>query len=186
MEEKILELLFARSESALNALEAQYGPGLQRLARQILRDPGRAEEAVSDTYLAIWNTIPPERPKPLAAFVYRVCRNIALKRRRYESAQKRSGLEISLEELSDCIGGPSLEEIVSARELARALDRWLGKQTRDNRVIFLRRYWFGDSIPQIAALTGLKENVVSVRLNRLRTKLKDHLIREGLYEREME
>lgn len=180
MENVILELLFARSESALDALAGQYGPGLLRFAGNILRDPCSAEEAVSDTYLAVWNAIPPARPKPLAAFVYRICRNISLKRLRYESAQKRSGLEVSLEELSGCLSGPSLEDTVSARELGKALDRWLGTQTRENRVIFLRRYWFGDSIPQIAALTALKENAVSVRLNRLRAKLKDYLIREGL------
>ena len=182
MGEKILELLLARSESALDALAKEFGPGLLRLARQILGDPGRAEEAVSDTYLAIWNAIPPLRPEPLAPYVYRTGRNIALKRRRYEAAQRRSALEISLEELSGCLSGPSLEDTVNARALGKALDRWLGTLSRENRVIFLRRYWFGDSIPEISARAGLKENAVSVRLNRLRTKLKDYLIREGLYE----
>ena len=182
MDEQILELLFQRSESALELLARQFGHGLLRLTRNILTDQRSAEEAVSDTYLAVWNSIPPARPEPLAPYIYRIGRNIALKRRRHDSARKRAGQEVSLDELTEVLRGPTLEDTVSARDLGKAVDRWLGTLSRENRVIFLRRYWFGDDIPTIASLTGLKENAVSVRLNRLRSKLKDYLIREGFYE----
>lgn len=178
-DERILTLLFARAEEALGALAARFGSGLQRLARNILDIPEDAEEAVNDTYLALWNAIPPARPAPLAPYVYRTGRNTALKALRHRSARKRSGYEVSLEELSGCIPGPCLEETVSARALGRAIDRWLDSQTRENRVVFLRRYWFGDSVKDIAAMTGLKENAVSVRLNRMKAKLKDYLAGEG-------
>lgn len=176
---KIIELLLARAEEALDALAAKFGRGLARLAKNILRDPEDAEEAVSDTYLALWNAIPPAEPDPLAPYVYRTGRNVALKRLRHETAGKRSGLEVSLDELAECLAGPSLEEAADARALGRAIDRWLDTQTRENRVIFLRRYWFGDAIADISAMTGLSRNTVSVRLNRMKIKLKRCLTEEG-------
>lgn len=181
-DKEIIRLLFARAEEALDALAQKFGSGVRRLARNILPSPQDAEEAVSDTWVAIWNAIPPASPDPLAPYVYRVCRNTALNRLRHESARKRSAYEVSLDELSDALAGPGLEETLEARELGQAIDRWLDTQSRENRVIFLRRYWFGDSIRDIAAMTGLRENAVSVRLNRLRKKLKDHFIKEGYYE----
>ncbi len=181
MEDKaIIRLLFARAEEALTALVQKFGPGVTRLARNILPQIQDAEEAVNDTWLALWNAIPPAEPEPLAPYVYRVCRNRALKLRRHQTAGIRSAYEVSLEELENYLAGPSLEDRVLARELGRAMDRWLDTLTPENRVIFLRRYWFGDRIPDIAAHTGLRENTVSVRLNRLRQKLRDHLLKEEL------
>lgn len=181
-DKQILELLFARAEEALQALQQNFHGGLIRLARNILRSLEDAEEAVSDTYLALWHAIPPAEPEPLTPYVYRTGRNIALKRLRHQTAQKRSGYEVSLDELAECLAGPSLDELLDARALGRAMDRWLDTQSRENRMIFLRRYWFGDSVQDIAAMTGLRENAVSVRLNRLRQKLKDYLTKEGFYE----
>lgn len=187
MEDKqIISLLFARAEEALDTLAAKFGRGLLRQAKNILRSPEDAEEAVSDTYLALWNAIPPASPDPLAPYVYRTGRNTALKRLRHESAKKRSSYEVSLDELSEAIAGPNLEDAVSARDLGQAIDRWLDTQSKENRIIFLRRYWFGDPIKDIAGLTGLTVNTVSVRLSRLRSKLADHLTKEGYYERKPE
>ena len=175
----IISLLFARAEGAIDALAERFGPGLTRMARQILNSSQDAEEAVSDTYLALWNAIPPARPDPLTPYVYRVCRNTALNRLRSETARKRSAYEISLDELSEILTGPSLEEDLDARELGRAIDAFLDKESSTSRIIFLRRYWFGDSVKDIAALMGMSENAVSVRLLRTRQKLKGHLIKEG-------
>lgn len=187
MEDKqIISLLFARAEEALDTLAAKFGRGLLRQAKNILRSPEDAEEAVSDTYLALWNAIPPASPDPLAPYVYRTGRNTALKRLRHESAKKRSSYEVSLDELSEAIAGPNLEDAVSARDLGQAIDRWLDTQSKENRIIFLRRYWFGDPIKDIAGLTGLTVNTVSVRLSRLKSKLADHLTKEGYYERKTE
>ncbi len=179
-DQNIIRLLFDRAEEALAALAHKYGPGVTRLARNLLPSLQDAEEAVSDTWLALWNAIPPARPEPLAPYIYRTCRNIALKRRRHQTAQKRSAYEVSLEELDQALAGPNLEDAVFARAVGLAMDRWLDTLSRENRVLFLRRYWFGDSIGHIAALTGLRENTVSVRLARLRGKLKDYLIKEEL------
>lgn len=180
---KIIGLLFDRAEGAISALAEKFGRRLKGLALNILGSIRDAEECVSDTYLAIWNAIPPKHPDPLAGFVYRTGRNQALKRLRADSAQKRSDrYDLSLDELAGCIPGPALEERVFARELGLAIDRFLEGQSRENRALFLRRYWFGDSVRDIARAFGMKENAVSVRLSRIRDRLRDHLVKEGYYE----
>ena len=177
----IIELLFARAESALDALSQRFGNGLRKLANQILSSPQDAEETVNDTYLALWNAIPPARPSPLPPYVYRVCRNISLNRLRQRTAQKRSAYEVSLDELTELLPASDPETTYNARALGRALDAFLAKQDRISRVIFLRRYWFGDGVNDIARRLGMKESAVSVRLLRTRQKLKDYLIKEDLY-----
>jgi len=180
-DKKIIALLWQRAESALDALAEKFGRGLLALARNILPDRRDAEEVVSDTYLALWHAIPPAKPDPLPPYVYRVGRNTALNRLRRDTAQKRSAWEISLEELSNSLSGPSLEAQVEARALGQAIDAFLDTQSQSTRIIFLRRYWFGDSVKDIAKLMGMKESAVSVRLLRTREKLKDYLTEEGYY-----
>lgn len=178
----ILQLLFDRSEQALTILAQKFGSRLFLTARNILDDDLDAEECVSDTYLAIWNTIPPKKPDSLAGFVFKTGRNLALKRLRHNTAAKRNRhYDLSLEELAGCISGGDLDEALSARELGQAIDRFLDTLPRDSRVIFLRRYWFGDSVAQIAATLGRSENSVSVRLNRCRSKLRTYLEQEGYF-----
>ena len=181
---RIIALLWQRASHALAALEEKYGMLLQGIAVNILTDPRDAQECVNDTYMALWNRIPPERPDPLSAYICRTLRNIALKRRRDDRAQKRcSEYDLSLDELSGCLAGPSLEETLEARELGRAIDAFLDTVTKENRVIFLRRHWFGDSVKEIAATMRISESAVSVRLHRTRNQLKAYLIQEGYYER---
>ena len=178
----IIRLLWQRSEQALVLLAKKFGALLHRLAMNILGDRRDAEEAVSDTYLALWNTIPPEKPDPLAGYVHRTGRNVALKKHRYLTAQKRATqYEVSLEELSGILPGPSFEELMDARELGRAIDAFLGTISKENRILFLRRYWFGDSVKHLAKAMGLSENTVSVRLSRIREQLKNYLTKEGLF-----
>jgi len=179
---EIIALLWARAENAISALAQRFGHRLQRLAQNILHNPWDAEETVNDTYLALWNAIPPQRPEPLAPYALRLCKNIAVSRMRTILAEKRSGYEIALDELSECIGAASLEEAMDAQDLGRAIDRFLDTLSKESRVIFLRRHWYGDSVKEIAAIVGLSENAVSVRLNRTRNKLKAYLIKEGYYE----
>ncbi len=179
---EIIALLWQRSDNAIQALAEKFGRRLQRLAQNILPSPWDAEECVSDTYLALWNSIPPQRPEPLAPYALRICKNIAVSRLRASLASKRSGYEIALDELSEAIGTQALEETISARELGRAIDAFLGTLSTENRVIFLRRYWYGDSVAQIAGQVSLSENTVSVRLSRSRAKLREHLKKEGYYE----
>ena len=176
----ILKLLLSRAERAIEALAEAYGKRLFGIARNILGSTRDAEECVNDTYLALWNAIPPEEPDPLCAYAYRVGRNIALKRLRSNTAAIRcADYDLSLDELAQCIPDTAMEETLTARELGRAIDAFLTKQSRDSRILFLRRYWFGDSIKDIAQALGMKEGAVSTRLSRTRSALNLYLIKEG-------
>lgn len=183
MEDKrIIALLFQRAESALDALAKKFGKGLLAMARNIVGLEEDAKECVNDTYLALWNAIPPEEPDPLAAYTYRVGRNIALKRLRGNTAQKRfGGYDLSMDELAGCVADRTASEALDARLLGAAIGRFLEKQTKENRTLFLRRYWFGDSVRDAAQALGLSQNAAAVRLNRMRSKLREHLIKEGYY-----
>ena len=178
-DQKLLTLLWQRSETAIEGLSRRFGQRLMSMAMQLLGRPQDAEESVNDTYLAVWNAVPPARPDPLAGFVYATGRNICLDRLKYRTAQKRAGYTLSLEELAEAIPGPALEERVSERELGRAINAFLGSVSPEDRTLFLRRYWFGDEVRQIAKDRGMRPNTVSVRLNRLRESLRQWLIREG-------
>ena len=178
----IIKLLFDRAEAAIDALAMRFGARLHQIAMNILCSARDAEECVNDTYLALWDAIPPQRPDPLCAYTYRVGRNIALKKLRSNSAQMRnSAYDVSLDELAGCMGGDSAWQALDARELGRSIDRFLGTQSKDNRVIFLRRYWFGDSVKDIARAMAMTEGAVSVRLNRTRGALKHYLNKEGYF-----
>lgn len=180
---QIISLLFARAEQGITALSQKYGGRLLATARNILGSPEDAEESVSDTYLALWNAIPPRQPDPLAGFVFKVGRNQALKKLRQRSAEKRdSRYDLSLEELSPCLPGGTLEEQIDARLLGQAIDRFLGTLSRENRSLFLRRYWFGDSVKSLSSVFSLSENALSVRLSRIRTQLKAYLTQEGFFD----
>lgn len=179
-ERHIIRLLFSRAEQAIEALAAAYGKRLYGIAHNILGSHRDAEECVNDTYLALWNAIPPEEPDPLCAYAYRVGRNIALKRLRSNTAAIRcAGYDLSLDELAECIPAGDLWEQMEARELAKLLNRFLKQQSAENRRLFLLRYWFGDSVQEIGKQLGMKPGTVSVRLNRIRAALKDYLSKEG-------
>ena len=179
----ILKLLQNRSEEAIGAMAARFGPRLMATALNILGIREDAEETVSDTYLAVWNAVPPREPDPLDPFVYRVGRNLALKRLTRNTAQKRSSrYDLALSELEACIGSTTLEQSAEARELGRAIDRFLDTIPKETRSIFLRRYWFGDSVKEIAAAFGLRQNTVTVRLTRTRERLRTYLQKEGFWD----
>ena len=179
-EQKIVKLLWQRAENAIEALAKKFGKRLMSIAMNILGTYQDAEESVNDTYLAVWNTVPPKKPDPLAGFVYATGRNISLDRLKYNTAEKRDGrYDVSIDELANCIPAPALEETVEARELGLAINRFVGTLSADNRALFLRRYWFGDSVQQIAKDLGMRENTASVRLGRLRMQLRQHLVKEG-------
>ena len=177
---KILKLLFARAENALTALADRFGKRLMSIAMNILGIPQDAEEAVNDTYLAVWNTVPPKSPDPLAGYVYKTGRNISMDKLKYNSAKKRDGrYDLSIDELAECIPSAALDEQVEARELGLAINRFLAALSTDDRALFLRRYWFGDPVKEIAKDLGMRQNTATVRLNRLRIKLRNALLKEG-------
>ena len=176
----IVKLLLERAERALELLEKRFGRRLMGIAMNILGIYQDAEEAVSDTYLEVWNTVPPKKPDPLSGYVYRLGRNISLDRVKYLTAEKRdSRYDLSIDELAGCIPSSALEERVEARELGRILNEFVGTLNENDRALFLRRYWFGDEVKAIAKDLGLRPNAASVRLSRLREKLRQRLIKEG-------
>ena len=177
---EILDLYFARDEQAITETDKKHGAACMQVSMNILSSKPDAEECVNDTYLALWNAIPPEEPDPLCAYAYRVGRNIALKRLRSNTAAIRcAGYDLSLDELAECIPAGDLWEQMEARELAKLLNRFLKQQSAENRRLFLLRYWFGDSVQEIGKQLGMKPGTVSVRLNRIRAALKDYLSKEG-------
>ncbi len=180
-DKKILLLLWNRADSAIAALQQAYGKLIYRIAFNIVGIHQDAQECENDTYLAIWNAIPPQKPEPLCPYVCRTGRNIALKRLRLETARKRcSCYDLSLEELCWVIPDDRTEQELSARALGRAIDAFLSGQKPENRILFLRRYWYGDSVQDAAAHLGISANTASVRLHRLRTELKEYLEKEAL------
>lgn len=181
-DKKIIKLLFARAENAITELAARFGRQLHRIAFNILENSLDAEECTNDTYLALWNAIPPVSPDPLAPYVYRTGRNTALKRLHRDTAKKRDNrYDVSLEELNGCLPAEDLEQMIDARELGRTMNRFLESKSKECRYIFIRRYWFGDSVGEIAKELHMKENAVYVRLNRIRNSLKEYLKKEGYH-----
>ena len=178
---QIISLFFLRDQGAITAVQEQYGALVRRVSRNVLLVEDDVAECESDTYMGLWNAIPPEKPNPLAAFIVKIARNIALNRRRRDLAEKRRGdsFGVSMEELGDILAAPSVEEQFSAAELGRAIDRFLQAEDAESRKLFLRRYWFGDSVGDLARELGIGENAVSARLSRIRKRLKKFLLKEG-------
>jgi RNA polymerase sigma-70 factor (ECF subfamily) len=179
---EIIGLYWERSESAVSETDAKYKKLCLHVADNILSDRSDSEECLNDTYLAVWNSIPSERPRYFPAFLCRIIRNLALKRYRYNTAGKRNPeVTVSMDELEECVpSGENVERICDARELGRLISDFLRGQSRKNRVIFVRRYWYYDSVKEIAERYSLSENSVKQSLFRMREKLKRFLSEEGL------
>ena len=179
---EIIDLFFERSEQAITELIIKYGGAAKKVASNILNNAQDIEECMSDTYLHVWNRIPPERPEHLGAYVCRIARNVSLNRYHSNAAQKRNThYDVALDELKSTI--PSLSTVETeydAKELTAYLNQFLGKLNREDRYLFLRRYWFGDRISEIAQNLNITPHAASVRLFRLRQKLLKLLQKEGL------
>ena len=182
-DERIVELFFKRSELAIRELDNKYGKVCHRLSYNIVNNRQDAEECVNDAYLGAWNAIPPEKPDPLLTYLCKIVRNISLKMYYRKKAAKRSSTyTIAMEEIEACIAAPSMVETeFEARELARVIESFLDTLTAENRVIFMRRYWFSDSCKDIAGLVGLTEKNITVRLTRIREKMKLYLIEREVF-----
>lgn len=177
-DEKIIELFFNRSEQAIQELDMKYGKICHELSYNIVNDRQDAGECVNDAYLGMWNAIPPAMPNPLLAYLCKIVRNISLKTYYKKRAAKRNSLhEVAMREIESCLSDQNTAETeMEARELAHIIEGFLDTLTTENRVIFMRRYWFADSYKDIAARVGLTEKSVSVRLTRIRHKMKQYLM----------
>lgn len=180
-DERIIELFFRRNEDAIKYTNENYGKRLFNLANNITKNDEDAEECVNSTYMKTWNTIPPQCPSFFFAYIAKICRHLALDRFDWNRAAKRQAEIVSLSyELEMCIPDSRSADELKAKELGAILDSFLHSLSRENRIIFMRRYWYADSVGQIAKRFEMSEGAVSMRLNRCREKLRAHLEKEGV------
>lgn len=177
---EIIELFWQREEAAITETQARYGAYCTQIARNILSDREDAEECVSDTWMQAWSTIPPQNPRSLRAYLGRIVRNLSLNRWNYGHAQKRyGGMEQLLSELDDCIPAPdTAQQRLEAAALSEIISDWLEALPQDDRVLFVRRYWYGDTLQDLARHTGVPASKLAQRTLRLRRGLKAALERE--------
>lgn len=181
-DEKIVDLFWERSESAIIETEKKYGQYCKTIAINILGNSEDAKECENDAYHALWNTIPPNRPSVLKAYLGRILRNIAIDKYDYNTAQKRnSKFDLILSELEECIVSPANVELQYEQgEIAKRISEFLWTIDKENRIVFVRRYWYSDSIASIAAQFGMSESKVKSMLFRMRNRLKIYLEKEGV------
>lgn len=178
---KIVELFYERSEQAIIELSRKYEKLCKKIAKNILGNNLDAEECVNDAYLGVWNTIPPQNPNPLVAYVCKIVRNLAIKKYHNNTATKRNSVyDISLDELENYFGAlQTVEDDYNLKLLSEEIDHFLDGLDEENRVIFVRRYWFADSISEIADRLSMRNHNITARLFRMRENLKKHLKKEG-------
>ena len=178
---EIIRLFQERDESAIREAEKKYGAFLLRIAKNVTDNEEDARECVNDAWLRAWDHIPPDEPENLHAYLGRIVRNLALNRYEREHADKRSiALTGLLGEWEDCLPASSgVEQEIDAKELTSLLNRWLGTLDAEDRRIFVRRYWYGDSVKEMAARAGIRTGAMTQRLYRLRLELRALLRKEG-------
>ncbi|HEX2985350.1 MAG TPA: sigma-70 family RNA polymerase sigma factor [Caproiciproducens sp.] len=182
---EIINLFFERSERAITELSKKYGGICREISQNILNNSFDAEECVNDAYLGAWNSIPPQEPNPLKTYICRIVRNLSIKKYHTNTAMKRNSYyDIALDELEDCISdSDTVEEDFTAHELAKTINCFLSTLDKNSRIMFVRRYWFSDSLSEIAAMFNITSHNASVRLLRIRKKLHHYLEKEdNLYE----
>lgn len=181
-DKSIIQLFFDRNEKAIEEAAAKYGSYCRTVAENILASREDAEECVNDALLKAWNAIPPAKPAVLRTFLGRITRNTALDLYKKKTAEKRGGGQFAavLDELAECVsGGSEPEKEIDKAELTAAINTFLGTLSEDKCALFVRRYWFADSVSDIAQRYGMSENNVSVNLSRIRANLHDYLIERG-------
>ena len=178
----IVELFHRRDEQAITESDKKYGALCRSIALRLLDFREDAEECVNDTWHTAWNRMPPDRPQSLGAFLGRITRNLSISRWRRDHAQKRfNGMEVLLSELEDCVPAPgSVEEALDRQQLSRSISAWLDGLAEEDRRLFIRRYWYGDPVKELAAERGERANALSQRLLRLRKALRTFLESEGV------
>lgn len=172
---KIIELFHERSEQAIVELSEKYGTVCTRIAKNILNNELDAEECVNDAYFGAWNTILPQSPNPLQTYICRIVRNVSIKKYHKNTAIKRNSFyDIALDELENCIPSEkTVENELLVKELTQKIDEFLATLNQEKRVMFVRRYWYSDSISEIAKEFHMSNNNVSVGLLRTREKSKN-------------
>lgn len=182
-DKQIIELYFKRDERAILHTDKKYGNSLHSVSYRIIQSRRDSEECVNDTYLKVWNSVPPNRPEKLFSYLIKIVRNLSFNRCEYLKAKKRGGGEYQavLDELSYCIPDRfSTEERFDNERLAKLINEFLLSETEDNAVIFIQRYFYLCSVKEIAQEKGISQSKVKMTLLRLRQTLKEMLIKEGI------
>lgn len=178
---QIIQLYWARNEDAIKETDAVYGRKLHTLAERIVQNFEDAQECVSDTYMKTWDTIPPQRPQYFFAYIAKICRNFALGVLDFKNAAKRKGEVVALtQEMEACIPDPAYQRRLEGEELGKVLNSFLETLSYESRVIFLRRYWYLDTVAEIAERCGITQSKVKTQLHRTRSKLHAFLEKEGI------
>lgn len=183
-DQKIIDLFWNRNEAAISSASKQYGRYCHSIAFRILHNEEDSAECVNDTWYQAWNTIPPTRPQYLSAFFGKITRNLAINTFKSGHTARRGGNMIAqpLEELEECLEASSndVEEKIDEKLLRETLNHFLEQLPEKDRILFVRRYFYVDSVREIAQSMGMKESNVKVTLFRIREKLKSCLLKEGL------
>jgi len=182
-DDMIVDLYLRRDEAAIIETSKKYGNYCFAIANNILKDKTDSEECMNDAFLTAWNTIPPQIPNFLKAFLGKITRNLSLDRYKYNNAKKRKADEMGLllDELSDCL--PSAEVTMDQHNFnhtTQIINNWLRNQPSDNRIVFIKRYWYSQSISSVATDMSMSESKVKSMLFRMRQQLKKKLIQEGI------
>ena len=179
---EIVELYFKRSEKAIEESEKKYGMFCYCIAKRILNDEEDAKELVNDTYLKAWNTIPPNKPNSLYSYLGMLCRQLSLNKYKEKTRKKRGGstVDITIYELENCLASESASDIFDKKYLGSILNGFLEELPQKSRMIFIRRYWYMDSISAISKTFAMSEANVKITLFRLRQRLKKYLKNEGI------
>lgn len=179
---QIVDLYLGRDESAIHESKIKYGSYILAIALNILKSKEDADECENDTYLSAWNSIPPSEPTNLKLFLARITRNLSIDIYRKNTAKKRgAGMDTLLSELDECApDNGNVDTELDIRNLTRVINEFLHAQSKERRVMFVKRYWYGQSISEISTSMGLSDSKVSTTLFRVRADLKDWLSKEGI------
>jgi len=177
----LIELYNQRDESAIAKTAEQYGAYCEKIAMNILRNREDADECVNDVYMKMWESIPPACPESFIAYIGRIARNLSINRHKSKNAKKRGGTAIMLDELSDCLPSSSnTEDESDARRLGELINTFLDSVKEDEMLLFVRRYWYADSVNDLKLKFDMSESRIKTILFRTRNKLKDYLTKEGI------
>lgn len=177
----IIKMYFARDEKAIEETDKKYGNLCLHLANNILSDIEDSRECVNDTYFAVWNRIPPEQPDQFRAYILKITRNLAMKKFRYLLAGKRSrDMTVSYSELEEILPVSESDQNIEYAQLGQLLNEFLRKEKEDSRNVFIRKYFFFDSVKEISRQYGFSESRIKSMLYHSRIRLKNYLRKEGI------
>lgn len=184
MEDKfIIDLYWARNEMAISETDTKYGRMLHSISYNILSSWEDSEECVGDTYIRAWNSMPPNKPNSLIAYLGRIVRNISIDVYRKDRAKKRyNGIEILLSELAECIpDSTTTESRFEEKSFSKLISKWLYTLSKEDRLLFVQRYWYGYSLKELSITYNLNSNKLAGKMYRLRKALKEELESEGIF-----